>query len=172
MMRKKFLFSIISTYLCNFFIVLSAVNIPDTSQADQYLFMACTKGCNGKKVSFFIEQGANVNAKREHGATPLHVACKFGHLHIIKILIQNNAEVNASTRELVTPLHCAVMAKNISLSAKVLLIRFLLDSGADSDIKTSTGHSALDLAHHLEEPCIIELFANQSHEISNDQKEF
>jgi len=48
-------------------------------------------------VQLLIEKGADVNAKREWGETPLFMATFMRHKEIMELLIAKGADVNAST---------------------------------------------------------------------------
>ena len=54
-----------------------------------------------------IEAGANVNAKAENQATPLHEAVGLGNVSIAKILLKNGAHKHAKDNEGRTPLEWA-----------------------------------------------------------------
>ncbi|WP_407809560.1 ankyrin repeat domain-containing protein, partial [Staphylococcus aureus] len=41
------------------------------------------------------------------GYTPLHVACHFGQINMVRFLLQHGADVNAITSHGYTPLHQA-----------------------------------------------------------------
>ena len=67
---------------------------------------------NIRAVKRHLAAGADVNAKGEHGFTPLHAVCGrgtlwFGHMDIIELLIAKGADVNAKDDGL-TPLHEAI----------------------------------------------------------------
>ncbi len=54
----------------------------------------------GVLVNLLIERGANVNAKRHNGETPLHVAAFFFRRnHLIIILLKNGANVFVFARD-------------------------------------------------------------------------
>ncbi|MDC0065614.1 ankyrin repeat domain-containing protein, partial [Verrucomicrobia bacterium] len=58
---------------------------------------------NIRAVKRHLAAGADVNAKGEHGFTPLHAVCGrgtlwFGHMDIIELLIAKGADVNAKTK--------------------------------------------------------------------------
>ncbi|MBL59633.1 MAG: hypothetical protein CMO75_08190 [Verrucomicrobiales bacterium] len=46
-------------------------------------------------VKLFLDAGADVNEKVQHGWTPLHEAAIFGHAEVAKLLIVNGADINA-----------------------------------------------------------------------------
>ena len=35
-----------------------------------------------------------MDAFDKHGVTPLHIACRVGHAHIVKLLLDNRADIN------------------------------------------------------------------------------
>jgi ankyrin repeat protein len=58
-------------------------------------------------VTYFAENGCNINAAAANGATCLHVACENGHYTTVKCLLRHGAEVNAMNSADQTPLHIA-----------------------------------------------------------------
>ena len=60
-----------------------------------------------KIAEMLIEAGANVNAKAENQATPLHEAVGLGNVSIAKILLKNGAHKHAKDNEGRTPLEWA-----------------------------------------------------------------
>ena len=54
-----------------------------------------------------LKAGAEVNAKSDHGGTPLHVAALGGHAVVVTVLLKAGAEVEAKHRGGWSPLHAA-----------------------------------------------------------------
>ncbi len=70
-------------------------------------------------LCFFIEKGADVNAKDDDGSTPLHKAASAGHKEDVEWLIANGANLNLRDWLDSTPLDAAVMSGHKDI-AKIL----------------------------------------------------
>ena len=140
-----------------------------------------------KICDFLINNGADPNFKiSSTHETPLHNAlAKAGrpyYLYTVKLLVENGADVNAKTiagmetgafmRDVrtkgETPLHRA------AAYADADTIKFLLDKGAQKDIKDANGDSPLSWAsQHLRPGKILRLlsfgkhYVSEAHEIRN-----
>jgi ankyrin repeat protein len=84
-----------------------------------------------------LKKKAEVN---KTGWAPLHYACTTGKLSVAEFLVANGAKVNALSPSDTTPLMMAVSSGN------ELLIKFLLDNGADMRMRNHEGYSAIDVA--------------------------
>jgi uncharacterized protein len=140
------------------------------------LFEACSAGLAGDVARMLKENPRLVTQRSHDGWTALHLAAFFGHLEPVKMLldagapmltISNNNEANlpinaaaagrrnAVVRLLVergcspdarasdqgyTALHLAANNGNVEL------IEFLIQAGADRNLKTGAGETAYDLA--------------------------
>ena len=112
-------------------------------------------------VKYFIEKGADVNAKSIGGGTALHLT---GSLEIVKLLIKSGANVHAKRDEGDTPLHRAsngeianylielgldVDERNVDgltplhRATQIDVMRALLDNGADIDAKDKYGRTRI-----------------------------
>lgn len=72
---------------------------------------------------FFVQllhNKANINAVNEHGNTPLHYACFWGHDHIAEDLVNNGAMVSMANKFDETPLEKAKPYLAKMLSGKLL----------------------------------------------------
>ncbi|BAT95803.1 hypothetical protein VIGAN_08261000 [Vigna angularis var. angularis] len=98
------------------------------------------------KLQLLIERGANIEAKDEDGAIPLHDACAGGFTEIVQLLLNraNNAEHIKRMLESVdsegdTPLHHAARGEHVDV------IRLLLSNGASSTKENLYGKTPADL---------------------------
>jgi len=100
-----------------------------------------SKGREKELIKFLITSGANVNSKEKgwYNNTPLHLAVEAGNLDIIITLIEEGAIINMQNDSGHTAAHFAGAFGN----TRVLSALFAL--GADREIKTKDGKTALDL---------------------------
>jgi ankyrin repeat protein len=71
------------------------INIMDTDDADATaLHDAVLRKC-GAVTGFLLDSGADVNARKTNGLTPLHLAARNGDMETIKQLLAHGADINA-----------------------------------------------------------------------------
>lgn len=98
-------------------------------------------GRNDKSVQYFIDQGANVNARREiDGQTPLMMAVYGKNYENVKILLDAGARINEQNDKGFAALMYAVDVNDESI------LRLLVECGADLELKNNEGQTALFLA--------------------------
>lgn len=125
----------------------------NTNAANRYgatpLWVACTTSSAGM-VTMLLEAGANPNATALQGEPPLVTASRVGSVDTVKALLVHGAEVNAEeTFRGQTALTAAVG----SYHPHPEVAQILLDRGADVNVRSTAGHTALWFAArqgHLE----------------------
>ena len=94
----------------------------DVNARDDYgrtpLHDAAIRFWNSQKyIELLIDNGADVNAMRGGGGTPLSYAASWGHEEIVELLIANGADVNVKDAFSETPLDVATHPDNPNASA-------------------------------------------------------
>lgn len=120
-------------------------------------------GLRTSVVNELVAKEADVNLKDMMGRSPLHHLARFSKgskavKDIAQVLLTNGAEVNAVDNAGESALHKAVKSKNIDL------VKILLEAGADTGIRNSQGHKAIDLCkwHSLKQRKIRKLLLRTS----------
>ena len=113
------------------------IKINSNLSEDNILIEAIIQG-DIDRIRLLLNNGADVNAKYEHGQTPLMWASKEGRADIVKLLLEKGADVNAKDRFNQTSLMYA------SKYAFTDIVKLLLEKGANVDIKNIFGNTALD----------------------------
>lgn len=115
--------------------------------------------CKLDLVKLLVSCGANVNKKSKGGSSPLFMACQYFHsdrsrhlllgkpdvpvqLELVKYLVENGADVRQSGRGNNTPLTAAALSGFKDPS----LIVYLLEKGADPNVRNVHGSTALHFA--------------------------
>ncbi|KAL7304574.1 hypothetical protein TKK_0003357 [Trichogramma kaykai] len=89
--------------LINFFFKNSEKNLSD-DHGFTYLHGACFSG-DIEAVQRFVSQGVDVDVD-SYTCSPLHIACKYRRVDVVKVLLENGAESNRRDKEdKSTPLH-------------------------------------------------------------------
>ncbi|MDQ7826065.1 MAG: ankyrin repeat domain-containing protein [Candidatus Eremiobacteraeota bacterium] len=95
------------------------VKVPVDASGATVLHLAAERG-NTALAAFFIEKGADLNAKDNEGARPLHYAAALGQLEAAGLLIEKGASAYPCDDGGAQPLHEAAMSGNVAV-AKLLI---------------------------------------------------
>jgi hypothetical protein len=130
--------------------------------ADNYtpLHYASTNG-HLRIVKWLLDHGTDVNPKEKRGWTPLHIAAKYGHLETCRTLVKRNADVNSQTDDGSTPLH---KASTFGEEGSAVIVRLLLEYGADGRVRDLGGRTASEVAMGPEREKIIQLLSQPTAE--------
>lgn len=110
------------------------------------LLRAAGSGLNGV-VEFLIARGAEIGAREGYfGATPLHQAAANGRIETVKLLLVHGAEINAIDNRGFSALSEASQPQSFGNVGNGGLIEFLVDKGANLDVKNTHGQTPLDYA--------------------------
>jgi len=93
---------------------------------------------------YLIDQGTDVNAVRTE-KTPLHVACRRGHLDIVRTLIEHGADVNAGDTFGSPPIEIASQKEHLEIMA--MLIHNQADVNARDHFHNTPLHAAVTAGH-------------------------
>ncbi|MBN2181376.1 MAG: ankyrin repeat domain-containing protein [Sedimentisphaerales bacterium] len=93
--------------------------------------------------------------------TPLHAACYWNHIDIVRLLIKNGADVNAVDAWGITPLLYAVVCRYDDI------VQMLLDHGANPQVKAHNGMTAVEIARRVKDKKLAKLLNNQKYKTQN-----
>jgi uncharacterized protein len=119
------------------FFLLTSVSY--AGELEDKLSQAADAG-NVSEVNRLLEQGVEVNAQDNDGATALMLASQNGHLNVVKALLEKGADVNAKANEGETALMVACDRGHMEV------VKALLDKNADVNVKANGGTTALMVA--------------------------
>ena len=122
----------------------------DTAKTDDYKrtilhwAVACKQPEN--YINLLILQGADVNAAKSKGVTPLHLAAEVGHLDIVNALLAKGANINAVENNGATPLYSAVYYGQLDVVNVLLAAKGININAAKSNGETPL-HIAAEVGH-------------------------
>jgi ankyrin repeat protein len=117
-------------------------------------------------VRALLQKGADLNAARADGMTPLHAAVYNDHLGIADALLRAGAKAGGTDRYGVTPLYLAAVNGNADM------IRRLLDAGADVNAVDAGGETVLMTAARTGNPAALRLLIERGASVDAREPEF
>ncbi len=140
---------------------INTQNIDGTPLLHYALELALKDGANNVKVKMLLAAGVNVNVCNSSGISALNAAIILGLCDIVPLLIQHGAEINLADRneKKLTPVMTAVIVHHETdlKNNFLLIINELAAHGADFNIISGEGMSALDYAQKFGCPDMISL---------------
>jgi len=121
-------------------------------------------------ASELIELGADVNLVNVYGRSALFYAVHYGHFKMVKILVAKGAQINLQTLNGSTPLMEGVV-RGLIVDDEIRIVHFLIDHGADVNIKDKEGHTALYYAKKNQDEGIVSLLRKTGDVYENQNKE-
>ncbi|WP_061224637.1 ankyrin repeat domain-containing protein [Leptospira weilii] len=141
----------------------------------RFLFFRAIQNGNVKRVHSFLQNGLNPNLNRFHGMTPLSLAVEYDRLEVVRVLIEYFADPNLSDEKTgLTPLIHSILKDFSSAMISTLIkggaeldqrdkngmsplhhcvsegklesLRFLLEKGADPNVRDLDGVTCINLA--------------------------
>jgi len=99
-----------------------------------------------------LKDNVNPNAWGQRGQAPIHEAARYGHIHIIEMLVEWGAKINLATGNGgLTPLHIGVL-ENFPL-----VVEYLMNAGAERNLADEDGFTATHKAIQTNNVAITEL---------------
>jgi uncharacterized protein len=123
-------------------VLVAGAAVAQGKDKNQALFTAVTFH-DPSKAKQLIEDGADIEAKDEHGMTALIIACSKGNLDIARLLIEKGAKVNSTGADGTTPL-MATAGSGIVYSVEIA--KLLLEKGAEVAAQNKDGKTAMNVA--------------------------
>jgi ankyrin repeat protein len=105
-----------------------------------------------------IDSGADIDAKDQNGATPIHYAVRNGQGDTVNLLVENEAQVDAKDKDGETPLHSAARGGYTQIAK--LLIHKGADIVATNKLQQTPRLVAKRNGHDAIEDILVELLEN------------
>ena len=124
------------------------VENPDGNNIIYYLVESYNSGKKEdyeQKVEMLSEKGVQLTSVSSNGNSLLHWAAQSNKLELLNKAKELKLDINAQNKEGLSPLHIAAMKAN---NDKVL--RYLIENGADKNLRTAFDESAYELARENE----------------------
>lgn len=117
--------------------------------ADANDLIRAAQAGNSQRVSRYLAEGLDVNARNVFGMTALHEAALTGQDEVVRLLLEKGADVHAVGAERCTALHDAAMRNHVNIA------RMLLERGADVNAPNINGLTPLHIASRELQPDMV-----------------
>ena len=115
-------------------------------------------------VRLLLDHNADLYLRDSDGDTPLHCAALGGQLEVALLLLKLNVEVNSRNVKGLTPLHLASRGSWFTKKGSAVVVRLLLDSGANVQARDLSGKTASEVARGPEQQEIVRLLSQDAAE--------
>ena len=119
-------------------------------------------------VQLLLDHKADLYLRDSDGDTPLHCAAIGGQLDVTQLLLKLNVEVNSRNVQGSTPLHLASTGSWRLPEGSAVVVRLLLDYGADVQARDLSGQTASEVACGPEQQEIVRLLTEHAAERTNE----
>lgn len=101
--------------------------------------------------SFDSDEDACIKSEDEPRDKPIHIACRCGHVDIVKILIDQGVDLNAIGYFRDRPIHIACQRNYLEI------VKLLIDNDADLEVMKNGNERPIHIACYLNYPEIVKL---------------
>lgn len=109
---------------------VDAVNQGGGTRTGQEELFAAVRAGDFQTVQRLVEIGENIDAMGPGKATVVHLASRFGHHEILRLLVEENAQVDARDQRMLRPLH---FAKDAAIAATLIEAGAVIDPALFDD---------------------------------------
>ncbi|KAJ7390422.1 hypothetical protein OS493_025121 [Desmophyllum pertusum] len=101
---------------------------------------ACKNGDLDQIKEIVEKPGFVIDTELQNGRNGLHFAADYGQKEVIEYLLSKGASINRPDKHGITPLLASIF------ESKTACVKFLIEKGADKNLKAPDGNSYLDSA--------------------------
>jgi ankyrin repeat protein len=129
-------------------------------------FQRCEIGDIQSVEKLLNERKQLIHARGKDEVTGLHVACTFGHVSLLKLLLKRGADPLTQDNKGYTPAHCAVLSGNEEIIAEMCKIK-MIDFSFDNDDGNSVLHYFARVPYSPQSPEFLKCFIDNGANINS-----